>query len=161
MGYIMWVGTKRFDAKTIDRIAKNFLRWRNKTVLGINTIGTHWPVKCSGEVCGELMYDGAFWPAEAPGRRPCEVVEDVLAQRFGATNAHSPEYRAGVRVALEWTLMRSPMGCPYSSGSVEADAFASGLNEGRKLSVGLQHPSTAPALVMTAARGGRRNDVTT
>jgi hypothetical protein len=144
--YSMCVGTKRFDAKTIDRIAGNFLRWRDRTVQGINTIGTHWPIRCGGKLCGELMYDGKFWPADTADRRPCDIVEDMLAERFGARNAHSPEYRAGVRVALEWRLMRSPMGCPYPLGSVQADAFAAGLEEGRRISAGYEEPSGGPAV---------------
>jgi hypothetical protein len=136
----MLVGTRRFAAKSIDRIAGNFLRWRDRTAHGINTIGTHWPIRCGGKLCGELMYDGKFWPANTADRRPCDIVEDMLAERFVADNANSQEYRAGVRVALEWRFMRVPMGCPYSLGSVQADAFAAGLEEGRRISAGFANP---------------------
>lgn len=152
----MCVGTKKFAAKTIERIAGNFLRWRDRTVQDVNTIGTHWPVRCGGKLCGELTYDGRFWPADTRGRRPCDIVADMLAERFGATIAHSAEYRAGVRAALEWRLMRSPMGCPYAVGSVQADAFSAGVEEGRRISAGLGEPKEATAV----ARGGpMRRDI--
>jgi len=126
---------KKFEAKSVALIAKNFLQWRNRTfsMFGVNTIGTHWPIRYGGRVVGELTYDGAFWPDGKPGRRPCDIVEDILAQRFTIGDTHSPEYRAGVRVALEWRLMRAPMGSPYESGTAQADAFILGLEEGRKL----------------------------
>ncbi len=133
--FVMTVGTKRFCAKSIDRIAKNFCRWRDRTVEGINTIGTHWGIRNGGKLCGELMYDGTFCPLDSSDRRPWNIVEDMLAERFRTSNGHSAEYKAGVRAALEWRLMRSPMGCPFPSGSVQADAFVAGLEEGRTLSV--------------------------
>jgi hypothetical protein len=152
--YTMWVGPKRFDAKTIERIAKNFLRWRDLTVNGINNIGTHWPIRCDGKLCGELMYDGTFWPADTPDKRPCDVIEDMLAEGLGAGDPRSTEYRAGVRVALEWALMRSPMGGPYPPGSTQADAFAAGRDEGRRLCAGLQYGHVTPTRVASVAKGG-------
>jgi hypothetical protein len=128
---------KRFDAKTPEQISRNFLRWRDRTIQGVNTIGTHWPVRTRGRICGELMYDGSYWPANTRDPRPCDIVDDALAERFRTLSAHSDEYKAGVRAALEWRVMRAPMGCPYPLGSVYADAFVYGLEEGRRLSVGL------------------------
>lgn len=138
-GFTMTVGSKkRFSAKSIERIVKNFCRWRDSTVNGINTIGTHWGVRTGGKLCGEVMYDGTFFPLESPNRRPWDILEDLLAERFRTNNGHSAEYMAGVRAALERRLFRSPMGCPFPVGSVQADAFVAGLEEGRRLGVGIK-----------------------
>lgn len=136
--FVMRVGTqkkKKFQAKTVDLLAINYRRWRDRTIsmFAVNTIGTHWPVRYAGRLFGELTYDGKFWPADTPEQRPCDVVHDILAQRFTIRDTHSVEYREGVRVALEWRLMRAPMGCPYASGTVQADAFLAGIAEGRML----------------------------
>lgn len=131
----MRVGSlKKFEAKTTERIAENFRRWRDQRSAPVNTIGTHWTIRRGGTRCGELTYDGHFWPADATERRPWHIVDDVLAEGFSTQQAHSREYQAGARAALEWILMRAPMGCPYAAGSVEADAFFAGLDEGRRLS---------------------------
>ena len=161
--FTMTVGVKRFDAKTVDRVSKNFCRWRDRVVSGINTIGTHWYIRRGGQLCGEMTYDGRFWPRSCGTRRPFDIVDDTLAERFGPSNARSVEYRTGVRVALEWRLMRSPMGCPYPFGSVQADAFEAGLSEGLRISVGMDAPmrhvdsTSSPAL--TAGHEGRRKSV--
>lgn len=134
----MRIGSKKFEAKTTDRISENFRRWRDQLNEPVNTIGTHWTIRRGGKRCGELTYDGQFWPADSDEERPWQIVEDVLAERFRTHQAHSREYQAGARAALEWVLMRSPMGCPYPAGSVEADAFVAGLDEGQRLSSALR-----------------------
>ena len=133
----MAVGNKRFRAKSVQRIVRNFCRWRDMTISGINTIGTHWEVRSGGKQFGEIVFDGTFRPLNSPGRPPWNIVDDLLAEHFKTDHEHSREYMAGVRAALEWRLMRSPMGCPFSAGSVEADAFVAGREKGTKIEVTL------------------------
>ena len=141
--FIMRIGPKRFEAKSVEFIAKNFKLWRDSTfsMFGANTIGTHWPIRHAGREYGELTYDGRFWPADTVGRRPYDVVEAILARRFMICETHNaryrdnPEYRVGVQVALEWRFMRAPMGTPYPPGTDQAAAFLAGLEEGHNLPI--------------------------
>jgi hypothetical protein len=151
--FIMRIRQKKFEAKSVDLIAKNFRLWRDSTfsMFGVNALGTHWPIRYAGREYGELTYDGRFWPAGTVGSRPYDVVEEILAQRFMIGDTHNtgyrenPEYRAGVRVALEWRFMRAPMGVPYPPGTDQAAAFLAGLAEGHNLPVDLETAvATAP-----------------
>lgn len=45
----------------------------------------------------------------------------------------SPEYKAGVRAALEKRFNGVAIACPYELGTAAADAFLSGLDEGRAI----------------------------
>ena len=129
-GFVMAVGKRRFSAKSVERIVKNFCRWRDSTVNGVNTIGTHWEVREGGKPFGDVMFDGTFRPLNSPDRAPWVTVDDLLTSYFKADHDHSREYMAGVRAALEWRRMRAPMGCPFPAGSAEADAFVAGREKG-------------------------------
>jgi hypothetical protein len=50
----------------------------------------------------------------------------------------SPEYKAGVRAALEFRLNRQPTTCPYLAGTARADAFLAGLDEGHRIASRVQ-----------------------
>jgi hypothetical protein len=139
-GFTMTVGNRRFIAKSVQRIVKNFCRWRDITVNGVNTIGTHWEVRSGGKTFGEVVFDGTFRPFSSTDRPPWSIVDDLLAENFKTDHEHSREYMAGVRAALEWRLMRSPMGCPFPAGSVEADAFVAGREKGTRIETGLEGP---------------------
>jgi hypothetical protein len=129
-GFVMTVGRKRFSAKSVERIVKNFESWRDSNVNSVNTIGTHWEVRKDGKRFGEVIFDGRFRPLNSTDRPPWKMVDDLLAEGFRTDHQRSPQYMAGVRAALEWRLMRSPMGCPFPAGSVEADAFVAGIERG-------------------------------
>jgi hypothetical protein len=130
MSFTMTIGTKRFCAKTIDRIIQNFCRWRDSRAGGSKLDGTHWKVMERGRVCGEITYDGTYCPRNSPERPPWVIVEELLAKK-GVSRAmgKSPEFKAGLRAALEWQYMRSPLECPYPQGSPQADAYLAGLEE--------------------------------
>ena len=129
-GFVMNVGGKRFSAKSVERIVKNFESWRDSSVNTINTIGTHWEVRKDGRPFGHVIFDGRFRPLNLTDRPPWKIVTDLLAETFRTHHQHSPQYMGGVRAALEWRLMRCPMGCPFPAGSVEADAFVAGIERG-------------------------------
>ena len=133
MSFTMTIGKIRFRAKSIERIVENFRRWRDSTINGTNTIGTHWSVRTGGIVCGEILYDGTYRPKDSPERPPWVIVEELLAKSFLSSNGKSQEYKAGVRARLEWQFMRSPMECPHPQGSAQADAYVAGLEEGERL----------------------------
>ena len=130
MSFTMTVGNKRFCAKTIDRIVENFCRWRDSTVNGSRPVGTHWSVRTRGKVCGDITYDGTYWPKDSPERPPWIVVEELFAKKsLSRARGKSQEYKAGLRAALEWQYMRSPLECPHAQGSAQADAYIGGVEE--------------------------------
>ena len=112
MSFTMIVGNKRFCAKTIDRIVENFCRWRDSTVNGSKPVGTHWSVRTRGKVCGDITYNGTYWPKDSPERPPWIIVEELFAKKsLSRAMGKSQEYKAGLRAALEWQYMRSPLEC--------------------------------------------------
>ncbi len=128
--FTMYVGNRRFSAKSVERIVKNFCKWRDNTVSRVNTIGTHWQVRSGGKPVGEIMFDGTFRRLDSRDRHPGNVVDELLSEAFRADPERSKEYMAGMRAALEWQFMRSPLACPYQAGSAAADAFVAGREKG-------------------------------
>jgi hypothetical protein len=131
--FTMIVGKKRFYAKSIERITKNFARWRDSGLANVNELGTHWEVRCAGILCGHVTYDGNFWPHNVIGMRPWKVVDEFMAETFAVLDSHSAEYRDGVRAALEWRLLRIPRHCPHPTGTAQADAYVAGFNFGERV----------------------------
>ena len=130
MSFTMTVGNKRFCAKTIDRIVENFCRWRDSKANGDRPVGTHWSVRTRGKVCGYITYDGAYCSKDSSERPPWIIVEELLAKRsLSRAMGKSPEYKAGLRAALEWQYMRSPLECHHAQGSAQADAYIAGVEE--------------------------------
>ena len=78
----MTVGRKRFSAKSVERIVKNFESWRDSNVNGVNTIGTHWEVRKDGKRFGEVTFDGRFRPLDSTDRPPWKMVDDAIAEGF-------------------------------------------------------------------------------
>ena len=130
MSFTMSVGTKRFCAKTIDRIVANFCRWRDSKTGGSKLDGTHWRVTEHGKVCGAISYAGTYYPKDSRERPPWVIVEELVAKKgLSRAMGKSPEYKAGLRAALEWQYMRSPLECPHVQGSAQADAYIAGVEE--------------------------------
>jgi hypothetical protein len=65
---------------------------------------------------------------------PHAKVEALMRQAFGLPrDPRSAEYKAGVRSALEFRLVRQPLVSPYKQGTAGSDAFYSGVDEGNAI----------------------------
>ncbi|WP_374357011.1 hypothetical protein [Chitinimonas sp.] len=65
------------------------------------------------------------------------VVEQLYARAFGPNVARDPrsrQYREGVHAALSNRIAAAPFAPPYSMGTVDADAWFAGWDEGVRLS---------------------------
>lgn len=72
---------------------------------------------------------------EGTVKRPMEVnntvVEQLMASAFGRPRyPRSEEYTDGCRALLERKVNGVPLKCPYRMGTVQADAWFSGTDEG-------------------------------
>lgn len=62
------------------------------------------------------------------------LVEELFAAAFDiARDTRSPEYKAGVRAALEYRVNGVRIHCPHPSGSAQFDAFYAGIGEGHNI----------------------------
>jgi hypothetical protein len=130
MSFTMSVGTKRFAAKTIERVVENFCRWRDSGASARKLDGTHWRVKEHGKVCGAITYAGTYYSKDSSERPPWVIVEEVVAKKgLSRAMGKSQEYKAGLRAALEWQYMRAPLECPHTQGTAQADAYIAGVEE--------------------------------
>jgi hypothetical protein len=65
---------------------------------------------------------------------PHAKVEALMRQAFGRPrDPRSVEYKAGVRAALEFRLLRQSLVCAYKQGTAGSDAFYSGVDEGNAI----------------------------
>lgn len=75
------------------------------------------------------------------------TVDALMAAAFGVPrDPRSPEYKAGVRAALAFRIDGIKIRCPHPMGTAQADAFYSGVDEGRRRwreAVEAARPSTA------------------
>jgi hypothetical protein len=64
------------------------------------------------------------------------TVDSLMAQAFAPSRCRTPRsavYRAGVRSILAMRIDGAAYCCPHNPGTVEADAFWSGTDEGHHI----------------------------
>lgn len=62
------------------------------------------------------------------------TVDELVAQAFSTQrDPRSPEYKAGVRAALNYRLNGKRISLPFRIGSAAADAYFSGTDEGHRI----------------------------
>jgi hypothetical protein len=62
------------------------------------------------------------------------TVDELMAEAFATgRDPRSQEYKAGVRAILECRLNGEPLPAPYALGTVQADAYFAGQNEGESI----------------------------
>lgn len=79
------------------------------------------------------------WSLSAAGpakTSPAEIIDRLIKEAFSpclSRQARSLEYVTGVRALLLQQLVGKPLACQYAEGTAAADAFFSGVEEGRHL----------------------------
>lgn len=73
---------------------------------------------------------------DQPSSAPLPAVAPTIDRLMSATfcpgrDPRSAEYKAGARAALAFLIEGVPMRCPFDIGTVQADAFYAGADEGR------------------------------
>jgi hypothetical protein len=67
------------------------------------------------------------------------TVDDLMAEAFApGRDPRSAEYKAGVRAILERKLNGTALPLPYALGTVQADAYMAGWDEGNAIWRALQ-----------------------
>jgi len=62
------------------------------------------------------------------------TVDYLMAEAFApGRDPRSQEYKAGVRAVLAWRINGVPLPTPYALGTVQADAYFSGQDEGHRI----------------------------
>jgi len=62
------------------------------------------------------------------------TVDELMTQAFSTPrDQRSPEYKAGVRAALDYRINGKRMSLPFRMGTAAADAYFSGTDEGHRI----------------------------
>lgn len=63
-----------------------------------------------------------------------KTVDELMREEFDTPrDPRSKEYKEGVRAMLDWRVNGIRVKSPYSMGTVHADAFCSGCEEGHRI----------------------------
>lgn len=70
-----------------------------------------------------------------------KTVDELMREAFDTPrDPRSKEYKEGVRALLDWRVNGSRVKSPYPMGTVQADAFYSGGEEGRRIADRAEYP---------------------
>lgn len=82
----------------------------------------------------QLGADVAHGRANQPGIARPATADSLMDRAFNTPrDPRSPEYKAGVRAALEFRLNRVRIPMPYPPASAASDAYHAGIGEGHRI----------------------------